>query len=493
MAIDGSTCNADHLSDCTTVAYGSVTLPDPGFGDHILSIAVDVSRHSVYALLQKDDAAVVIDADVCNGSHPSACATLDPPQIHTGTNPQSIAVDQRTHTLYVANQADNTISVIDTSRCNAAVTTGCFRRPPATNLAAPGGIAADATVHTVYVASGTHDIAMIDSRDCNAYHPRGCDQAPPTATVGDLPAAIAIDDTTHTAYIANQGSGPNGTVTLLDTHACNAHRTHCATAATLQVPAGRPSDIAVNTTTGTIYVATATSAGSDVISVFDATTCNAATTTGCGQLPATMTVGPSSGCSSLAITVAEATDTIYATDTTLCATPFLGDQIYVYDGTNCRSAHTTACGNPVATITAGLNPVRRRGRRGNKHPLRTPARRRRTARLRRRDRHRDVQRLEHRRMRRAASAGPRRVRPHRSGDRPHHGHGVRHQHQDTTLSVIDIKRCNGTDTDRCDGPTDKLAVDDYPSSIAIDPTVGTAFVASNVKGTLSVVRTRRGP
>ena len=69
-----------------------------------------------------------------------------------------------------------------------------------------------------------------------------------------------------------------------------------------------------------------------------------------------MTVGPSSGCSSLAITVAEATDTIYATDTTLCATPFLGDEIYVYDGTICRSAHTTACGNPVATITAGLNP-----------------------------------------------------------------------------------------------------------------------------------------
>jgi DNA-binding beta-propeller fold protein YncE len=62
--------------------------------------------------------------------------------------------------------------------------------------------------------------------------------------------------------------------------------------------------------------------------------------------------------------------------------------------------------------------------------------------------------------------------------------------QDTTLSVIDVKHCNDTDTDRCDGPTDKLAVDDYPSSTAIDPTVGTAFVTSNVKGTLGVVQTR---
>ena len=476
VAIDGSTCNADHLSDCTTVAYGSVTLPDPGFGDHILSIAVDVSRHSVYALLQKDDAAVVIDADVCNGSHPSACATLDPPQIHTGANPQSIAVDQRTHTLYVANQADNTLSVIDASRCNAAVTTGCFHRPPATDLAAPGGIAADATVHTVYVASGTHDIAMIDSRDCNAYHPRGCDQAPPTATVGDLPAAIAIDDTTHTAYIANQGSGPSGTVTLLDTHACNAHRTHCATAATLQVPAGHPSDIAVNTTTGTIYVATATSAGSDVISVFDATTCNAATTTGCGQLPATMTVGPSSGCSSLAITVAEATDTIYATDTTLCATPFLGDQIYVYDGTNCRSAHTTACGNPVATITAGLNPYDVAVDEATSTlyaPLLADG-----------EQPGYVAVIDAATCNGSNTAGcaqppalaPVGFGPIAAAIDPTTDMVFVTNIQDTTLSVIDVKRCNGTGTDRCDEPTDKLAVDDYPSSIAIDPTVGTAFV-----------------
>jgi DNA-binding beta-propeller fold protein YncE len=493
VAIDGSTCNADHLRDCSTVAYGSVTLPDPGFGDHILSIAVDVSRHSVYALLQKDDAAVVIDADVCNGSHPSACATLVPPQIHTGANPQSIAVDQHTHTLYVANQADNTLSVIDASRCNAAVTTGCFHRPPATDLAAPAGIAADAAVHTVYVASGTHDIAMIDSRDCNAYHPRGCDQAPPTATVGDLPAAIAIDDTTHTAYIANQGSGPSGAVTLLDTHACNAHHTHCASAGTLQVPAGHPSDIAVNTTTGTIYVATATNAGSDVISVFDATTCNAATTTGCGQLPATMTVGPSSGCSSLAITVAEATDTIYATDTTLCATPFLGDQVYVYDGTICRSGHTTACGNPVATITAGLNPSDLAVDEATSTlyaPLLADG-----------EQPGYVAVIDAGTCNGSNTAGcaqppalaPVGFGPVAAAIDPRTDRVFVTNVQDTTLSVIDVKRCNGTVTDRCDEPTDKLAVDDYPSSIAIDPTVGTAFVTSNVKDTVSVVPTRRGP
>jgi hypothetical protein len=140
------------------------------------------------------------------------------------------------------------------------------------------------------------------------------------------------------------------------------------------------------------------------------------------DVPALMTVGPSSGCSSLAITVAEAMDMIFATDTTLCAMPFLSDQIYVHDGTNCRSAHTPACGNPVATITAGLSPNDVTVD-GNEHRLRTPPCRLRTARLRRRD----VRRLDHRRVRPAAGAGPRRVRPHRSGGRRRHGQGVRHQ------------------------------------------------------------------
>jgi DNA-binding beta-propeller fold protein YncE len=492
VAIDGNTCNADDLIGCSTAAFGSVALPNPGFGDHILSIAIDVPRHSVYALLQKDDAAVVIDANLCNGTHPTTCATLEPPQIHTGANPQSIALDQRTHTIYVANQVDNTISVIDESRCNAVATTGCLHRPPSVPVPAPSAIAADETVHTVYVTSGADEIAMIDSRTCNAFHSQGCDRATTTVTVGDLNAAIAIDDTTHTAYVAG-GTGPGGSVTLLDTHTCNTRRNGCASAGTLQVPAGHPTDIAVNASTGTIYVATATSAGSDVISVFDATTCNAADRSGCDQLPATMTVGPSNDCSSLAVAVAEATDTVYATDTSLCAVPFLGDQIYVYDASTCRGAHTTGCGSPIATIPAGFNPYDLAVDQATNTiyaPLLADG-----------EHPGNVAMIDGDACNGSNTAGcaqPPALAPVGFGpiaaaiDPSTHKVFVTNN-EDTSVSVIDVKRCNGTRNDRCNRATHKLAVDDYPSSIAIDSTVGTAFVTSSVKDTVSVVPTRPGP
>ena len=74
----------------------------------------------------------------------SGCATLAPPQeIHTRTNPQAIALDARTHTLYTADQVDNTISVIDASSCNASVTVGCRTRPSSAAVRAAGGIAVD--------------------------------------------------------------------------------------------------------------------------------------------------------------------------------------------------------------------------------------------------------------------------------------------------------------------------------------------------------------
>ena len=80
---------------------------------------MDAANHTVYVVYQKDDALLVIDTNRCNGSHPAACATLSPQEIHTGTDPEMVRLDPQTQTLYTANQVDNDISVIDASRCNA--------------------------------------------------------------------------------------------------------------------------------------------------------------------------------------------------------------------------------------------------------------------------------------------------------------------------------------------------------------------------------------
>ena len=149
---------------------------------------VDVPLHTVYAILQKDDAVLVIDANVCNGTNPSGVHRAGAGDRSTpARDPESIALDERTQTLYVANEVDNAVSVIDASRCNAAVTVGCLHRPPSVAVPAAGGIAADEAVHTAYVTSVPNAVAMIDTRGCNASHPGGCSQAPPTVTVGDDP------------------------------------------------------------------------------------------------------------------------------------------------------------------------------------------------------------------------------------------------------------------------------------------------------------------
>ena len=59
--------------------------------------------------------------------------------------------------------------------------------------------------------------------------------------------------------------------------------------------------------------------------------------------------------------------------------------------------------------------------------------------------------------------------------------------QDASVSVIDGATCNGSDTAGCGQAPPKLAVGDYSSALAVDPAVGTAYVASGTENTVSVI------
>jgi DNA-binding beta-propeller fold protein YncE len=365
-AFDLRSCNAADLAGCATDTPGTVTLPAPGF-EVTLWVAVDPANHSVYVTNQKDDSVIVVNANVCNGSDLAGCATLDPPEIHTGADPEVLTLDPHTQTLYTANQIDNDVSVIDPSRCDAQTTSGCRARVPETLSPAGGAVnntleelAADRAAATTYVANGANTVAMLDTRTCNARRSTGCSATSPTVAVGTNPAAVAVDPVTHTVYVANAGeSGGAGTVTVLDDRSCNStDQSGCATASTLNVPNGNPDGIAVNPLTDTVYVATLTRGGGpDLISVFNGRTCNAATTTGCGQTPASVAIGSDGGPdgSTEYVAVNPSTDTIYATNVTQ-GNPFLGDTVYVVDGPTCDAADTTGCDNPPATISVGSDP-----------------------------------------------------------------------------------------------------------------------------------------
>jgi DNA-binding beta-propeller fold protein YncE len=487
-AFDLRHCNAADLGGCAADKPGIVTpFPLTGF-EHDLWVAVDARLHSVYVSYQKDDALVVVDTNVCSGSHLAACAALRPPTIHTGADPEGIVLDGQTQTLYTADEVDNAVSVIDASRCNAADTSGCRHPAPALAIPGPGASAADPTAHTTYVTSGASAVAMINTGTCNAHHLAGCAHTPTQATVGTFPTGITADPGTHTVYVANAGSGSSGTVSVLNAATCNATtRTGCAHQATLQVPGGHPDALAVNHATGTLYVATITAHGPNLISVFNAATCNATTTTGCGQAPAVLTAGHSAGGNSaLSLAVNPVTNTLYTTNVITNTVPFGGHSVSVFNGATCNGTDHTGCGQAPATVNAGFNPwgiavnqatdtIYTTNIADGEHPGtvsvingntcngtnhagcgQTPA---------------TVQ----------AGFGAVGVAIDPAANMVYVANV-----EDTSVSVINGTTCNGTHHAGCGHTPPKIAVGNYPSTIAADPAAGTAYV-SNADNTVSVI------
>jgi YVTN family beta-propeller protein len=106
---------------------------------------------------------------------------------------------------------------------------------------------------------------------------------------------VGIDDATHTLYMTDSSSD---TVSVINAATCNAKvTTGCGqTPATLTVGQG-PTGVAVDPTTNTIYITNSGLGGNGVdgsghtVSVIDGVTCNAGDTAGCGEIPATVAVG----------------------------------------------------------------------------------------------------------------------------------------------------------------------------------------------------------
>jgi DNA-binding beta-propeller fold protein YncE len=108
-----------------------------------------------------------------------------------------------------------------------------------------------------------------------------------------------------------------------------------------------------------MYVATVTTTGRSVISVFDTATCNAGRRSGCSQRPAiaTITDGDGSG-ATMELAVNRLTNTVYVARVTVREA---GQTVYVLDGATCNASSARAC-SVRATVALGttvfgdLNP-----------------------------------------------------------------------------------------------------------------------------------------
>ncbi len=362
-AFDLADCNASDLAGCATTPSGSVSAFPPSSVPNTLFLAVDIPLHTVYVTYQLDDSVAAVDTNVCNGANLAACATLHPPLARTGASPEGVVLDPQTETLYVANEIDNNVSVINASSCNAGVTSGCRQDPTSVPVGwskfTADGLAADPAVGTVYDITGGA-VAMVDTLTCNSHAPAGCAAKPAQFTAGSVPSGVALDPWTHTVYVANFGSvssaGPSS-VSVVNADTCNAtDQAGCAGSETLTVSGGNADSLAVDVATGTLYVGTETASGPDLVSVFNASTCNAIDTAGCNQAPGAIRFGDSGGSfdnSEPVIAINQLTNTIYATDTydSTEASPGL----YMMNGATCDAANTTSCNQAHVLMPLGLS------------------------------------------------------------------------------------------------------------------------------------------
>ena len=157
---------------------------------------------------------IVVNANVCNGSDPAGCATLDPPEIHTGANPQGMTLDPRTQTLYVANELEQR-RVGDRPRPAATrrPLLGCRARVPEAADRRPERPRRRSRPSAHHLCRERRDrVAMIDDSTCNACHTAGCAATPPSVTVGDLSRPLSRS-TRHTHGVRRRrGRRRSGTV-----------------------------------------------------------------------------------------------------------------------------------------------------------------------------------------------------------------------------------------------------------------------------------------
>jgi DNA-binding beta-propeller fold protein YncE len=293
-----------------------------------VGIGIDASNDTVYVVNAFGTLAIV-NGRRCRAGNGSGCK-VKPVTVPLGVRPQFLAVDARTHTVYVANVGSNTISVIDGRRCNAHTTAGCHRSAVDIPLGPlPFTLALNEATNSLYVTTlSSPTVSIFDLRDCKAAELRGCFRPPVTIDVGETPGGIAINRRTNTIYVTGQVSND---VSVIDGASCNARVTSGCRKRPTRFAAGLGArGIAVNEATDTIYVA---NTAANTVSVIDGATCNGTVHQGCGRKTAAAPVGTSPR----RVLVDELTNTVYVTNAG-------SNTVTVLNGRTCNGRVHRGCG-----------------------------------------------------------------------------------------------------------------------------------------------------
>ena len=353
--VNGATCNAMNHSGCDQKPPVLATGIDPGpFG-------YNPATQTLYVSSQDTNFAWVLDGSKCNATRTDGC-TRNAPTTPLGNSPSGLNINPNTQTLYVANQSDDTVSVIDTSACNQHQLAGCnqtWKTVPV--LEQPFRLAINKTSNTIYVSGFNDSMSVINGATCNASANSTCNQPQPTTSTGNRPNDIAIDEATNTIYVANRSSN---TVSIVDgTHCQGSDASGCGQPWPAFNVADLPQSLFFDPRTRTLYVGSdVDTMNDDVVSIIDTRNCNNSDATDCSA-KATIPVFDSP----IAIGILFDTNTVFVLNRFTM-------KVTIFDSSTCNATNVTGCptsvppqvsiaafpdaiSNPFANTTTGRSVV----------------------------------------------------------------------------------------------------------------------------------------
>ena len=252
-------CKAADTTGCSSAAPTITVGPGPG------SPVLDGATHTLYAPEGANDSnqVAVVNTAICNAQHTSGCGQT-PATVTVAKGTFVIALSQAEDTVYAAGSGfgsphlGHTVAVINGATCNGHNHSGCGHLAATIKVGlAPVGLDVNDKTHTVYVANNADGdlpgtVSLIDSATCNGSHTAGCAGAKPTAPVGRSPLLVAVDAATDTAYVTNFSSA---SVSVLNGAKCRAGHTHACAKAVREQPVGsQPFGLAIDQATSSVYV-----------------------------------------------------------------------------------------------------------------------------------------------------------------------------------------------------------------------------------------------
>jgi len=357
--IDGGICNAVNSSGCGQTP-ATVTVRRGPF-----NAAFDATSKTVYVTNLFGGSVSMINARTCHAGDTSGCGQK-PPTVTFGSSPFPVAVDHRTNTVYVGNNGDATVSVINGATCNATATAGCGHAATLRVPGGPSGLTVNDSTRTLFVSNNSTatgglgpghsparstSVSVVNAATCNAANTSGCAQRAPTALTGSAPGIGAVDEATDTLYV------PTGddALTIVNGATCNATvRTGCGQPTPATMTGADPLSAAVNPATNTVYIGNASGfAGLPwTVSMINTATCNTLASSGCRANPPAITMK----FLAYGLAVNQVTGTLYATNN-LDSHFNPGTTVSVIDSANCNATVTSGCRATPPTVTVGRAPA----------------------------------------------------------------------------------------------------------------------------------------